>query len=106
MTGGPKALNLLRYYAAQAGMPAITARCLVSPFQPPGHAVNHLGSLQAEDVLWTGLASEPHSARRVWALTETNAATPLPGEHWREVSRWSFGSGSKDLYYLILYERS
>jgi hypothetical protein len=105
-TGDPKALNRLRYYAAQAGMSTITARCLISPFQPPGHAVNHLGSLEARDVLWTGLPSEPYAARRLWTLTEANAGMPLPGEPWREVSRSPFGGGSEGGCQLILYEHS
>ena len=105
LTNSPSAVNRLRYYAAQAGMPTITARCILSPFQPPGHVV-HLGSLQAEDVLWNGLSSESHAGRRVWTLAESNAGTPLPSDHWREVSRWSFGGGSNDHYHLILYKRS
>jgi hypothetical protein len=105
LTSSPSELNRLRYYAAQAGMPTTQARCILSPFQPPGHVV-HLGSLQAEDILWTGFPSEPSLGQRVWTLTETSAGTPPPGEHWREVSQWSFGGGNEDHYYLILYERS
>lgn len=106
LTGDPKALNRLYYYAAQAGMPMIAAHCLISPFQPAGHSYIHLGSLRAEDILWTGLSSEPHNARRIWTLTGADAAMPLPGERWREVSQWSFGKRSEDDYRLILYERS
>lgn len=105
LTSSPSELNRLRYYAAQAGMPTIQARCILSPFQPPGHVV-HLGSLQAEDIPWTGFSSEPSLGRRVWTLTETGAGTPPPGEPWREVSQWSFAGGNEGHYYLILYERS
>jgi mannosyltransferase len=106
LTSDPKALNRLHYYAAQAGMPVIPVRCLISPFQPQGHSVIHLGSLQTEDVLWMDLSSLPNTARRVWTLAEENVAIPLSGEHWRELSRWSFDSESVDHYYLILYQRS
>lgn len=105
LTGSPFELNRLRYYAAQAGIPTIQVRCILSPFQPAGH-VCHLCSLQAEEILWTGFSSESNCPRRVWTLAETNAAMPLVGEHWREVSRWSFGSGSEDHYRLIVYECS
>ena len=104
LTGGPSALNRLRYYAAQAGMAAIQTRCLVSPFQPAGHIV-HLGSLQAEDIVWTGSSSEPPAARRLWTLAGSSTAATPPGEHWREASRWSFGGESEDHCHLILYER-
>lgn len=105
LTGSPSALNRLRYYAAQAGMPTVRVRCLVGPFQPPGHIL-HRGSLQAEDILCTGLSPESLAARRIWTVMEANAPTPSPGEHWREVSRWSFGEGSEGYCHLILYERS
>jgi mannosyltransferase len=105
LTGNAYKLNRLRYYAAQVGIPTIHARCFVSPSEFPGH-VCHICSLQAEEILWTSLSSELHAFRRVWTLAETNAPMPLPGEHWREGSRWSFGSGSQDHYHLILYERS
>lgn len=105
LTASPSALNRLRYYAAQAGMPVIQARCLLSPFQPLGHVV-HLGSLQPEDILWQGLSSESLAAPRLWTLTDANAAMPLPGDYWREVSRWNFGGESEGHYHLILYERS
>jgi mannosyltransferase len=98
LTARPSAVNRLRYYAAQAGMRTISVRCILSPFQPPGHIV-HLGSLQAADILWTGLSSELCAVRRVWTLAETNAVVPLSGEHWRQVSRWSFGDGNEDHYY-------
>jgi hypothetical protein len=101
-TGDPKTLNGLRYYAAQAGMPTITIRCLISPFQPPGHAVNHLGSLQAEDVLWNGLSAKGHADRRVWMLREASSAIPFPDDHWQEVGRWSFGGERVDNCHLIL----
>jgi mannosyltransferase len=104
LTDSPSALNRLRYYAAQAGRPAIPARCLVSPFQAPGHIV-HLGSLQAEDVLWNGFTTEPHPVRRVWRLTGANAAMLSPGEGAREVLRQCFGDGG-DQYQLVLFDHS
>lgn len=104
LIGSPSGLNRLRYYAAQAGMPAVRARCLVNPFQPPGH-ICHLCSLQAEDIIWDGVSSQPYTARRVWTLAGTNTGPPSPGEHWRETSRWSFGGGEEEHYHLILYER-
>jgi mannosyltransferase len=103
LTGSPSALNRLRYYAAQAGMPTIQVRCLLSPFQPPGHIV-HISSLQAEDILWLGSPPQPHPGNRVWSLAETNAATPSLGERWREVSRWRFGGDREGQYHLLLYE--
>jgi mannosyltransferase len=105
LTNSPSALNRLRYYAAQAGMPAIQSRCILSPFQSAGHIV-HLGSLQAEDILWRGLTSEPYAARRIWILAEASAGMPSPGDQWREVSRWSFGGGREGQCHLILYEHS
>lgn len=105
LTASPSAVNRLRYYAAQAGMPTIQARCILSPFQPPGHIV-HLGSLQADDVLWIGFASEPPTVRRIWTLSEASAATASPGEFRREVARWYFGDGKEERYILILHERS
>lgn len=104
LTSSPSASNRFRYYAAQAGMRTIPSRCILSPFQPPGHVV-HLASLQAEDILWQGLSLEPHLARRVWIVGETNTAMLLPGEHWREVNRWGFGGGRVEHYHLTLYER-
>jgi mannosyltransferase len=105
LTSSPASLNLLRYYSAQAGMHTMQIRCILSPFLPPGHIV-HLGSLQAEDILWTDLSSRLNANRRVWALIEITSGTPLLGEQWREVSRWSFGDQRQDHCQLILYERS
>jgi mannosyltransferase len=105
LTGHPAALNRLRYYAAQAGMRSIAARCFLSPFQPSGH-VTHVSSLQAEDVLWIGSSSQLREYRRVWTLSEANTSTPLTDEHWHEVAHWSFGEGSEGPCHLILYERS
>lgn len=105
LTGSPSALNRLRYYAVQAGLSTIQARCILNPFQPPGHVV-HLASLQAEDILWRGVSLETDVARHAWIAAETNAVMRPPGEQWNEVSRWSFGSGGEDHYHLILYERS
>lgn len=104
LTESPSAVNRLRYYAAQAGCLNIRTRCMVSPFQPPGHVV-HIASLQAEDVIWNPRASEAQARRRVWAVTEGSTGMPLSGDHWREISRWSFG-GSEGHYHLILYERT
>ncbi|MGH7171279.1 MAG: glycosyltransferase family 39 protein [Gemmataceae bacterium] len=106
LTGDPKALNRLRYYASQAGMLTIKVRCVLSPFQPPGHAYNHLGSLQADDVLWNGLSLDSYGGRRVWTLVGSHGGTSLLDDPWREVSRWSFGGGSEGHCQLILYERS
>src|SRR5579884_696922 len=102
LTSSPGALNCLLYYTAQAGVPSIPIRCIVDPFQPPGHVL-HLGSLQAEDVLWPDLSFQSSGVRRVWKLRDETEGVTLPGEHWREVSQWSFGGGKEDYYYLILY---
>jgi hypothetical protein len=101
LTASPSALNRLRYYAVQAGMHVVEARCVISPFQPPGHIV-HLGSLQPEDILWLELSSKPHAATRLWQLTDGSTAGRSPGERWCEVSHQSFGGE----YHLILYECS
>lgn len=104
LTGSPHSLNRLRYYIEQAGRSSVQARCLVSPFQPPGH-ICHLCSLQAEDIVWNGFSSESYTTRRVWTLAGSNAALSFPGENWREASRWNFGGEGEGQYALILYER-
>ena len=103
LTESPSALNRLRYYAVQAGMPFVRARCILSPFQPPGHVV-HLGSLQAEDVIWNGWTSESCADCRVWTVAKASVGMTLPGTSWREVSRWNFDGGNQEQYHLILYE--
>ncbi len=102
-TSSPSELNRLRYYAAQAGLPAtIPVRCFVSPFQPPGHIV-HLGSLRGEDIEWQEYNPKRRGFARVWS---TNEGLTPSGDSWREVARWMFEEESGERLPLILYERS
>ncbi len=102
-TSSPSELNRLRYYAAQAGLPAtIAVRCFVSPFQPPGHIV-HLGSLRSEDIEWQRFDAKRHDFARVWS---TNEGLTPSGDGWREVARWTFDGESGEHLQLTLHERS
>jgi mannosyltransferase len=99
LSASPGELNRLRYYAAQVGLATIQVRCQLSPFQPAGHIV-HLGSLQAEDIQWLGLSSEPRVSGRIWMTG--NASVP-PDAKCRVMGQWSF-DGDGGGVSLILFE--
>jgi len=89
LTDSPRALNRLRYVLAQNGLRKVDGRCLLTRTDEETGHFTHTAALGAgEAVRPADLATL--SARRLWWLTPTSVATPLPARGWTRVIERAF----------------
>ncbi len=103
--GSPSAVNLLRYYARQAGLETLSVRCPASPFGQDGHQT-HVAALQAEDVTWPHEGATLPMPQRVWEASEGNGAGHYPSEGMQTILQETFDGGGGTRYRLVLYEKA
>lgn len=101
LADSPSALNRLRFYASQAGLSSLQARCWGSPLSGGGHTT-HVASLSTDE--FVDPSASTSSPRRIWRASESNPGSraPLPG--MSKVLGRRFDGGGTTHYVLILYE--
>jgi hypothetical protein len=98
-------LNRLRYYAAQAGLHDLDARCPFNPLFNGGHVV-HVASLEARDVYWTEEEVVAGPAPRIWRGSDVEAVTRRPPPGMKLLLARTFQGGGNTRYTLALFERN
>lgn len=114
LVSGPIEVNLLRYYAEQAGCSPLDVRCRMGRSTAVRH-INHSAALASTDILWADDQDAFAGVKRVWVVVEVYAATsytPPPGMK-SSLVRTFVGTASKpslnlmqdpaSLYYVMLY---
>jgi hypothetical protein len=103
LVSGPTAVNLLRYYAKEAGLPRPQVKCQVSPFSNGGHQT-HVASLNSEDVYWDESELTAMGIRRVWQASDYPWNTPGLQSGMKFVLRRKFSGGGNTSYTLTLFD--
>jgi len=98
-------VNLLRYYALEAGIEALDVRCEVPRFPRKGH-LSHIATLEAREVIWReeGWRGEPPP--RTWLVNTAggNASPPVP--KLKEAATWTLEGEGGVPCTLTLYVRT